>query len=70
MRWHVGIRRDAFDFEKVTGLLVPEDYKYSQLALELQTHRMKLLLGPLADCCRLPEPAGDSGRCNAADRAG
>ena len=61
---------DAEDFENVTGLVVPEGYKYPQLALEPQAHRLKLFLGPLADCCRQLASAGDSGRCNTADRAG
>ena len=52
-RFAFGTRSDVFDFEKVTGLVVPEGYKYPQLALEPQAHRMKFLLGPLADCCRL-----------------
>ena len=59
-RFAFGTRRDMFDFEKITGLIVPEGYKYPQLALEPQAHRMKLVLGPLADCCRLVEPAGES----------
>ena len=59
-RFAFGTRRDVFDFENVTGLVVPEGYKYPQLALEPQAHRMKLFLGPLANCCRLLEPAGES----------
>ena len=69
-RFSFGTRRDVFDFENVTGLVVPEGYKYPQLALEPQAHRLKLFLGPLEDCCRLLASAGDSGRCNTADRAG
>ena len=69
-RFAFGTRRDVFDFENVTGLVVPEGYKYPQLALEPQAHRLKLFLGPLADCCRQLASAGDSGRCNTADRAG
>ena len=57
-RFAFGTRRDVFDSENVTGLIVPKGYKYSQLALEPQAHRMKLFLGPLADCCRLVKPAG------------
>ena len=59
-RFAFGTRKDVFDFEKITGLIVPEGYKYQQLALEPQAHRMELFLGPLADCCRLVEPAGES----------
>ena len=59
-RFAFGTRSDVFDFEKVTGLLVPKGYKYSQLELDPQTHRMKLFLGPLADCCRLVDPEGES----------
>ena len=59
-RFAFGTRRDVFDFENVTGLIVPKGYKYSQLALEPRAHRMKLFLGPLADCCCLVKPAGES----------
>ena len=59
-RFACGTRRDVFDFEKITGLIVPKGYKYQQLVLEPQAHRMKLFLGPLADCCRLVEPSGES----------
>ena len=59
-RFAFGTRRDVFDFENVTGLVVPEGYIYSRLALEPQAHRMQLFLGPLADCCRLVEPASES----------
>ena len=58
-RFSFGTRRDVFDFENVTGLVVPEGYKYPQLALEPQAHRLKLFLGPLADCCRQLASAGD-----------
>ena len=59
-RFAFGTRTDVFDFEKITGLVVPEGYKYTQLKLKPRAHRMKLFLGPLADCCRLVEPAGES----------
>ncbi len=58
-RFAFGTRGDVFDFENVTGLIVPEGYKFPRLALEPQAHRMRLLLGPLADCCRLLEPSGE-----------
>ena len=59
-RFAFGTRKDVFDFEKITGLIVPEGYKFPQFALEPQAHRMKLFLGSLADCCRLVEPTGES----------
>ena len=58
-RFAFGTRSDVFDFQNVTGLIVPKGYKYQQLKLERQAHRMRLCLGPLADCCRLLEPAGE-----------
>ena len=59
-RFAFGTRSDVFDFENITGLMVAERYKWPHLALEPQAHRMKLFVGPLADCCRLLEPTGES----------
>lgn len=64
-RFAFGTRRDVFDFENVTGLIVPEGYEFPRLELEPQEHRMKLMLGSLADCCRLVEPWAESSNTDA-----
>ena len=60
-RFAFGTRSDVFDFQNVTGLIVPKGYKYQQLKLERQAHRMRLCLGPLADCCRLLDRGQEGG---------
>lgn len=52
-RFAVGRRADVFDFENIIGLVVPEGYRWPRLVLDPQVHRMKLLAGPLTDCCRI-----------------
>lgn len=53
-RFAVGTRADVFDFQNVEGLIVHKDYRWPRLTLDPQTHRMKLKVGPLTDCCKLP----------------
>lgn len=49
-----GRRANVFDFENIEGFVVHKDYVWPRLTLEPQAHRMKLLIGPLKNCCRLP----------------
>ena len=44
----------VFDFENIEGFVVHKDYRWPRLTLNPQAHRLKLRVGPLKDCCRLP----------------
>ena len=49
-----GTRANVFDFENIEGFVVHKDYRWPRLTLDPQGHRMRLRIGPLTDCCRLP----------------
>lgn len=53
-RFAFGIRADVFDFQNVFGLIVPPGYVFPRIELDPHVHRMKLRLGNLTDCCRVP----------------
>jgi hypothetical protein len=52
-RFAFGTRANVFDFENVQCYVLEEDFQWPRLTLNTQSHRMKLRLGSLEDCCRL-----------------
>jgi hypothetical protein len=50
-----GIRANVFDFENVECFIVEKDFHWPRLILDPPSHRKKLHLGALEDCCRLLE---------------
>ena len=49
-----GTRADVFDFENVDCRVLSDDVHPPRDDLDPQCHRMKLRLGSLKDCCRIP----------------
>jgi len=52
-RFAFGLRADVFDFQNVFGFVVPPGYEFPKVTLNVGSHRMKLHLGALGDCCRI-----------------
>jgi hypothetical protein len=52
-RFAFGVRSDVFDFEKVFGFVVPAGYDFPKIQLDAGSHRLKLYLGKLGECCRI-----------------